>query len=162
MPKMVIERGASGSGKSTHAKSLIASNWGDGDTTPQIISADDFFMRRGVYNFDPSLLSEAHGSCIRKAVAGIMRRADLVIDNTNCRVSEIAPYYALGDAYDYEVEIVCHMPNPITYDGLTAKRLADRSRHGVPSSTIENMLHTINSEQLPPWWKQTIIYVNGV
>ena len=160
MPKMTIERGASGSGKSTHAKSLGTKSY-DPFAGVQIISADDFFMRRGVYNFDPSLLGEAHSSCIRKAVAGIMRRADLVIDNTNCRVSEIAPYYALGEAYGYEVEIICHMPNPITYDGLTVKRLADRSKHGVPSSTIENMLHTINSEQLPPWWKQTIIYVNG-
>lgn len=159
MPKMTIERGASGSGKSTHAKSLGAKSY-DPFAGVQIISADDFFMKRGVYTFDPSLLGEAHGSCIRKAVAGIMRRADLVIDNTNCRVAEIAPYYALGEAYSYEVEIICHMPDHIDQPN-TLQSFAKRSSHGVPLTTIQNMQYLIDTEQLPPWWKQTIIYVNG-
>ena len=159
MPKMTIERGASGSGKSTHAKSLGTKSY-DPFAGVQIISADDFFMRRGVYNFDPSLLGEAHSSCIRKAVAGIMRRADLVIDNTNCRVSEIAPYYALGEAYGYEVEIICHTPDFLDQPN-TLQSFAKRSSHGVPLATIQNMQYLIDTELLPPWWKQTIIYVNG-
>ena len=51
----LILRGAQGSGKST-----FADDWRDKFT---ICSADHFFEKDGYYNFNPSLLKEAHKVC---------------------------------------------------------------------------------------------------
>ena len=136
--KVTIMRGIPGSGKSTYAKAL----------NPEVIcSADLFFMVSGEYNFDPSLISEAHKTCLRQFLHSLNRRAkDIVVDNTNIHAWEISPYYNVAEAHCYEVEIV-----NVHFDAPTAH---NRCIHGVPFDVIYRMKRDMLNEKLPPWWKQ--------
>ena len=78
-----ILQGVSGAGKSTYANRLLGES-----PEGAIVSADECFMVGGRYQFDPSKLGEAHSEC----------KSPIIVDNTNARVDEIAPYYAIGEA----------------------------------------------------------------
>lgn len=160
MKMMKIMRGVSGIGKTQHAIGVKGA--------PVILSADSFFMIpvprpeggiKMLYKFDPHALGKAHSQCVRCCVGAIQSGENIVIDNTNCSLVEIAPYYALGQAYDYDVEIIQIEPNPITFNEGTLKVFADRNKHGVPLETIQSQFRKIGNEGLPPWWNRRIIYV---
>ena len=144
MPKCTILCGISGSGKSTYAKEVLGKD--------MYFSADNYFIDResGAYNFDPTKLGEAHGQCLRFA-ADEMRygKYNVVIDNTNTTVAEIAPYAALALAYGYELEIV-----RLSCDLETASK---RNVHNVPAHVIEAQLLRLETlpNNLPSWWKLT-------
>ena len=93
MNKCTILSGIPGSGKSTYCKNL------DGI----VCSADDWFMRSGVYKFDFRELGKAHGECLKKFMEAIMEGKDVVVDSTNTGVEEIIPYYAIAAAYNYDI-----------------------------------------------------------
>lgn len=171
MRKVVVLSGLSGSGKSTMARNLILEHLGikvddfvtldqilavmpDDDTRNTIAycSADRYFMKDGVYKFNPAELSEAHNSCMLAYVSALLEEKELVIvDNTNLTDREIAPYILVGGAYDYQVEI-------ITLRCSMAMALG-RNVHGVSERAIENQWVALNSRQLAPWWKNTDIQV---
>lgn len=95
---LIIMRGISGSGKSTLAKNL-----GEGGV---VLSTDDYFMKAGVYDFDPKKLGTYHKmnqekakECMEKGISPI------VIDNTNSKEWEMKPYVLLADQYNYKVRI---------------------------------------------------------
>ncbi len=93
---LTILRGLPGSGKSTFARSLGAD---------VVCSADDFFGPE--YAFNPNLLSAAHTECRRKAEDAMSRGLPhIVIDNTNTRKWEYAPYVNFAEKYGYSVEII--------------------------------------------------------
>jgi len=131
---MRILRGVSGSGKSIMAAEM-----------PQavVVSADDFFMVDGKYQFDVTKLGDAHGSCFRRAIEALQAGKDLVVDNTNCSVVEVAPYMLLAQAFGAETEIV-----RINCDPVVA--LA-RNTHGVPAKAIAAMAKALE-EPLPLWY----------
>lgn len=154
MNKMVIMRGVPGSGKSTY----IANNF----PGAVVCSADHYFAMSGKYVFDPSKLGVAHGECFKKAAECVQllcayneRNANrqsesvIVIDNTNIRATEIAPYVLLGEAYRFDVEIILLNVEPA--------RAAARNVHGVSATAVMSMYTTMWAQELPPYWKQRII-----
>lgn len=60
MKRLVVMRGASGSGKSTKAKQLAADYLNLYGAEAWIFSTDEFFMRDGQYMFNPAALGHAH------------------------------------------------------------------------------------------------------
>ncbi len=97
--KVTVLRGISGSGKSTWVERNAPN--------AVVVSADHFFMKDGVYQFDPSQLAENHQRCFRLFMEAILRsEAWIVVDNTNIMAWEYAPYVQAGQAFGYEVEIL--------------------------------------------------------
>jgi predicted kinase len=141
--KVIILRGLPGSGKSTFTSKM--------EGVVKVVSADHYFHINDdqVYRFDPSKLGAAHAYCLRTFVNTLTKEDwvdTLVVDNTNCSAVEIAPYYALAQAYGVDCTIVHINTN------LSDEELSDRNVHGVPVATIARMRTTIAREQLPPWW----------
>jgi len=129
MRKVIIMRGVSGSGKSTMARSL-ASNV----ESSLIVSADDYFMRQGSYQFNPKQLREAHDSCRVKFEAALAADVGLVIvDNTNTQKWEYLPYENLARDYNYSVshEVVG------STDQESLVKYAERNVHKVPLNVIQ-------------------------
>lgn len=143
--KVSIMRGLPGSGKTTHAKTL----------SRVIISADIFFVDSdGRYRFNPELIKEAHNFCLRQFIKALDGTENIIVDNTNLNVWEVAPYYRITEAFNCEVEIVemnC-LPN-VAFA---------RQIHGVPQDTFNSMIgkFLLFKSQVPTWWK--IRSVNGV
>lgn len=134
--------GPSGCGKSTYAKQIPHVGW------RSIVSADSYFTDdRGAYRFDPNLLSNAHGMCLRNFTNSIQypESHTIVVDNTNTTLIEIAPYYALAKAYNAEVEFVFFDANPVV--------CAQRNTHGVSEAAIRGMCERIAKLEFPPFWE---------
>jgi len=168
-PKMTIMRGIAGIGKSTYVDNLLDERGIDALSTTVIASTDNFFLvfsahpnggMASEYQFDPGKLAQAHAACFKCCVEAVIRQRNIIVDNTNCAPIEIAPYYALAEAYQYEVQIVCLMPNPGKYSRKDLKIFAERSRHSVPLLTVERQFDEISSTLLPQYWNQGVIYVN--
>lgn len=139
-----ILRGIPGSGK-THAINNTIKPSG----MTVICSADHYFEdSEGNYNFNPALLNEAHGACLKRYVQALDTDCDIIVDNTNIRLWEVAPYVSLANAFekDYEIiEIVCE-----------PSKAAKRNTHGVPEAKILEMYK--NYEKCLPWWKSKQVF----
>lgn len=125
--KAYIMRGVSGSGKSTKAKELAGS-------IGKIHSTDEYFMKDGVYKFDPRFLGPNHKRNLAAFKDSLNRNVPIVVcDNTNSRHWEYKEYIEAAQNHGYEVEIV-QMPHP---DPVVA---AKRNLHKVPETTIRRLL----------------------
>jgi predicted kinase len=141
MRNVVIMRGLPGSGKSTVAKKLAAQVEG-----AVIVSADDFFMVGGQYQFDVTKLGAAHGACQAAFKTALIHNKELVIvDNTNTTPREIQTYMKMAQNFGYEAVI---MVVPCDVDTSAA-----RNTHGVPREAIERMANRMASIPLDPAWK---------
>lgn len=148
MKKCIVLQGVSGSGKSTYAKKLVADNGGKGI----VFSTDDAFMQNGKYCFDGSKLGLAHSHNLFSFIEACRNEYDFVIcDNTNTTPAEIAPYYAVAEAYGYAVEI--------HYIRCDSEVAAARNTHGVPLKAVEAMAKRIENtaRDIPPWWSRKVI-----
>ena len=151
--KVYIMRGASGSGKSTWVKQNLPG--------ALVLSADDYFMKDGVYQFDPAKLPQAHDECLSEFLWEVAVKPSLpsagkgknkvaevvVVDNTNTKAFEIAPYYRLAEISGHEVEVVWVV--------APAEVCKARTTHGTPPATIDGMVNGV--EALPPWWKVRVV-----
>lgn len=145
--KIKIMRGIPGSGKSTYAKKLYQ-DAKDLEYLPAIVSADDFFVGSEGYKFDPANLGAAHKLCMQNFLNYAWDKMDLIIvDNTNINVEEVAPYVAVGEALDYDVEII-QLDTP-------AEIAAPRNIHGCPQSKVFAMNSRLYYANLPGRWKIT-------
>jgi uridine kinase len=99
---LYLIRGCSGSGKSTLAETIfLASKPSDREWN----EADDFFYEGGEYKFDAGQLDEAHNQCYGKTLVAMRDGVPVVIvSNTFTRNWEMAPYLALVERYDYQVQ----------------------------------------------------------
>lgn len=121
---MIICAGAPGSGKTTWCEQCALSPL-------LVVSADHYFTSKRGYRSSPAKLGKAHAYCLRRTVSALDEGiAHVAIDNTNTTIEEIAPYYALGEAYGYSVEI------------LVFERRGLNS-HGVPPSTVRRMRRSL-------------------
>ena len=139
MKTVIIMCGISGSGKSTRAEKFYPK--------AMVVSADHFFMVAGEYRFNPMLLPDAHGTCLKSFVSALQGAVDMVVvDNTNTTVAEVAPCAALALAYGYDLRI-----EVLKVDVETA---AARNLHGVPKAGIVKMAERLETlkDSLPPWW----------
>lgn len=128
MRTLLLLVGCSGSGKSTLAAKLRSVYK---PHQIEVCSADDKFLNEGaIYQFDASQLGEAHRQCRTKAERAMRYGIPLVVvDNTNLTASDLFPYVALGERFDYEVRFKVFRP-------LSALELAERNVHGVPMDSI--------------------------
>jgi predicted kinase len=152
--KVIIMRGVSGSGKSTYARNF---------SNAAILSSDDYWTRDGgdyKENFNVEKLGAAHAWNLRRYIDCLVfeskTRSDenditIVIDNTNTIVAELAPYYAVAQAFQVPVEIITLMVDP--------KIALARNVHGVPLNAHSAQYSRLvdNEKQIPRWWKHTII-----
>lgn len=140
LKRVIVMRGLSGSGKSTVAKKMIA-----GEPKAVIVSTDDYLMVDGEYRWAQGKLDDAHNGCFRAFMAAIEDEAPLIIvDNTNSRALEMAPYMMAGRAYGYDCRVL-----QIDCDPDIA---AERTTHNTPKDAIIAMAARMKTEQLPPWW----------
>ena len=156
--KVIILRGISGSGKSWLAKKLSYAyndKFRDKEDYPEavILSADKYFMKGGEYNFDARLLPKAHGWCLLLFMQALRAQPSelCIIDNINTRALEVAPYYAIAQAYVGSiVKLVTVMCPP------DAALLSNR--HSTPADVIWRQHQHILHEDLPPWWDHTVCF----
>lgn len=114
---LYLVRGLPGSGKSTYAKKLDAVH----------LETDMYFVdKQGNYQFDASVLSQAHEWCHQETEQQLKQRHNVVVSNTFVQHWEMKPYLALAKKYRANVMVsVCSGE----YSSI----------HDVPLSTIENM-----------------------
>ena len=123
MKKVVMLVGASGSGKST---------WVSKQDPGVIVSADHFFMKDGQYQFDPSLLPQAHAACLSAFTKALEAQEPLIyVDNTSTRAWERKPYVDAAKKAGYEVWLRVFRIDP--------EIAASRNQHGVPLEAIKKM-----------------------
>ena len=141
---LYIMRGLPGSGKSTLAKSIAANETtidSDKINFGVILSTDDFFLdHENNYNFNPSLLGEAHEWNQKRAfsILEAKKHQKVIIDNTHVKAWEARPYVEMGLECGYEIQIM----EPVTpwWIERNALELARRNTHGVPLTVIKRML----------------------
>jgi len=123
--KVVILRGPSGSGKSTYINKHLPDAF--------VCSADHYFNdEEGNYNFDPTKLGQAHGSCRLSFKQAILDNVPvIVVDNTNTKLKEMEPYLDVARNHDYEIEVV-RLKVPLD-------KLYGRNTHGVPDEAVKRM-----------------------
>lgn len=91
-PKLIILRGATGSGKSTLAVRGLPGF--------VCVSADDYFTDAlGAYKFDGTKIQKAHDVCYQKVKRLLEEGKNVVVDNTNIRLSELTRYFGLRATY---------------------------------------------------------------
>jgi predicted kinase len=142
-----ILRGIPGSGKST-----FAARWGkvysNSGLKVRIFSADNYFMRKGVYKFDGAKLGAAHRKCLRDFAECLrLKRANIyIVDNTNITAVEAAPYVALASAYLASCRVVTI--------AVAARKAAKRNVHGVPRKAVlaKARLLQEETERFPGFW----------
>jgi len=127
-PKAIILIGPSGSGKSTFAKTL----------GHNIVSADIYFMREGEYRFDASKLPLAHASCLKRFIYLLMDYADVIVDNPNTTIAEVAPYIAIAQAYGYDVVVKVMRKLPLS-------ECVARATHGNSEDNIWDQMMRIDA-----------------
>jgi predicted kinase len=142
MSEVVILCGVSGSGKTTLCKKEFPAHI--------VVSADTYFTHPdGSYHFDAKKLHHAHNACGRTFLMMLLLASgplDIVVDNTNTEICEIAPYAQVALWTYSKLRIIILRVDP--------KIAASRNLHGVPESTIiaqSKRLETV-SEQFPRWW----------
>ena len=142
---MFIMRGLSGSGKSTLV-SILTTKY----KKAVVCSADHFFLNEetNTYEFDASMLSEAHGQCKDKATVACESNANVVIiDNTNVKKWEMKHYTNLAQRYGYTVVIVV----PRTEWAFDPAVLATKNKHNVTEEKLRGKCKDFQ-EYLPLFW----------
>lgn len=123
---ITILRGIPGSGKST---------WAKAQENVVICSADDYMVDAdGNYSFNITRLKHCHAKCFEKALEHVALN-DLIIDNTNTTLWEMAPYRLLAHAMDVPLRV-------------KEFKTQFKNIHGVP----EDRVAAWKLEQIPEWW----------
>ena len=132
-----LVRGIPGSGRTSIAQNLELTYNPYGFKT-KIIEANDFFMKDGVYTFNPLKLEEAHDDCIERTKEALTDDTTdvVIVTNTFVHKWEIDPYL---DMMDY-------IKNIVVFDVIIAQG-GKGSTHDVPLKTIEKMKR--NFEEIP-------------
>ena len=124
---LYLVRGLPGSGKSTFARSIAKSY--------QIFEADQYFMKKGKYNFDPTKLKAAHQDC-KQRVANRMREnlfnsiffTNIVVSHTFTQDWEMKFYRNVARRYGYKVHTI-----------IVENRHRGTNVHGVPEDKLQIM-----------------------
>lgn len=164
--KVIILSGASGSGKSTFARSFSCT----------VCSADTFFTSPdGTYDFNPNELDRAHADCFRHFLGSLEGTDEtVVVDNTNTRLEELTPYVLAAHAFCIKPKIITVFPwqfAPLIRGATPSERnyamneeqliqfLFNRNTHGVPQNTIGRQLHNLRRRILPHRWQHEFAFV---
>ena len=121
MKELFLLRGLPGSGKSTLAKSIGGVHY----------EADMFFIKDGKYQFDVTLLKDAHSWCqTQVSNAMILNLATkinerIVVSNTFTQEWEMTHYFELAEKYGYRVHSL-----------IVENRHGGVNEHGVPEDKL--------------------------
>ena len=120
MKTLFLLRGLPGSGKSTLAKSIGGAHF----------EADMYFIRDGVYQFDPTSLSAAHAWCLQITETALKNESPekIIVSNTFTQDWELASYYALAKKYNCQV-----------FSIIVENRHGGVNEHGCPEDKVEIM-----------------------
>lgn len=128
---LIIVRGVPGSGKSTFAgklKEYLTHKKYIGDA----FESDTFFMKNGVYKFNPNLLYLAHKICYDK-VFNNLAKDDVnfsIVANTFISKSDVKKYRKQAEELGYDV-VIYRMTNKF------------KDVHNVPEETLKKMRENI-------------------
>lgn len=125
MPQLTLTliRGLPGSGKSTLACKLVSDSCHD----LVHLEADMYFIDKdGIYEFNPTLLNEAHKWCQQQCEQYLKQKKDVVVANTFIKQWEMKAYKSLAKQYNAVLHIEVCKGNYINI-------------HNVPLTTINNM-----------------------
>lgn len=138
MTTVVINRGISGSGKSTFSR-ILKSLCDEAGLTFACHSTDEYFMVDGKYEFDQKKLGYYHTLNKTAFSKSVEDGIDIVIcDNTNLRQREYKPY--LASANDHKADTIAVVFYPDDYD-----KHVERNTHGVPEEVILRMMSTFKN-----------------
>ena len=124
MKELFLLRGLPGSGKSTLAKSIGGIH----------IEADMYFMKYGEYQFDVTLLRDAHSWCqnsvetVMKGWGNVLPANKIVVSNTFTQEWEMQPYLDMAKENGYTVFTV-----------VVENRHGGKNVHNVPEDKIQMM-----------------------
>lgn len=125
---LILLRGLPGSGKSLLGEVINTPVYGW--SRPNIVlSADDYFIKDGGYEFDVTKITEAHNDCIQRCAQLMSGGSNkIVVANTFAEQWELRPYYDIADRYGYCVHSL-----------VVENRHNGKNSHDVPEETIEDM-----------------------
>lgn len=129
---VIILRGLPGTGKTFIAENYLKAINPESNI---ILSADDYFVKNGVYRWDINKNDEAYQwnfERFKKAIAG--GKELIIIDNTNLKHYHYFHYVDFAQANNYLV-IVSIIP----HNDVDDRRLAERNIHNVSTFTIKGM-----------------------
>lgn len=116
---LYLLRGLPGAGKSTIGQNLKTVNF----------EADQYFMKDGVYKFEPSKIKDAHEWCQNQVkhcmIEGLK---DISVSNTFTQEWEMEAYYKLAKEHGYMV-----------FSIIVENRHNGKNAHNVPTETLEKM-----------------------
>lgn len=126
--KVIIIRGASGSGKSTVAK-LFGGN-------VVICTADDYFYEDGIYKFNPDKLAKAHEACYQKFVDALedSETDTVVVANTNTKESDFLKYIDTAKEY-----------GSMVFSLVVENRHGNTNVHDVPDHILDRQVSNIKN-----------------
>lgn len=131
MKTCFIMRGIPGAGKSTFTKRLAAS--APLGHPAVVCSADDFFTKKGKYEYVPAFIGRAHAECYAKFEKAIDADSPVVIvDNTHISHDAWRPYAAYAKAKGYAVATV-------VVEEFDVDKCIKRNVHKVPPEILHRM-----------------------
>ena len=145
---VIILRGASGSGKSTKAAQLISISQSIGEEAI-IISADDYFVREGLYIFDRAKLKEAMKLCHLQLKEALEEGFDtIIIDNTNTTEIEVRIFKEIVKKYNKKSDVNYRIIEELvgTIDFEDAEKYWQRNIHGVPLKVIQQQIKRLKKK----------------
>lgn len=104
MKTLIIIRGAPGSGKSTLANEISM----QGLNMIPIIEADQFFVKDGVYKYNPALIGRAHEDCMDRTIKALHEKSSVIVSNTFVKAWEIEKYLKLTETFEGLKIVVIH------------------------------------------------------
>ena len=118
MKTLFLLRGLPGSGKSTLSKQIAN----------VCIEADQFFMKDGEYQFDPTRLKDAHEWCRSSCESAMGYGLKIAVSNTFTQEWEMKPYYELAKKNGYTV-----------FSLIVENRHEGVNEHNVPQEVLDKM-----------------------
>jgi predicted kinase len=131
MPKATIMIGPAGCGKSTFTV--------EKELPGAVVSADAYHTKNGIYDYKPEKAGEAHASCLRQFLDFVQAGdSDVIVDNTNVSMYQVAPYIAIAKAYGYEIDC-------FVFSKADPEECFKRTLHGVPIKTVFHMYYEMHN-----------------
>lgn len=165
---VVILSGIMGCGKT-----VVAQHYKLHEPNVLVVSADNYFAASAPdqYVFKAEDLGMAHAACLLRFVDELRTKPleTIVVDNTNIGIEEIAPYYALAEAYGWTPIVAEFLPARASSTDLSvagfcgfAERCKARNKHSVPDHTFARRAEQFRSRILPRRWRRIEVYEDNV